>query len=196
MPRLYALLILALALPFTLTACDNNLDDGVGLDTTPAVGCESADAVVLPAGPTTTFLRTAPTDEADPVRPVRLVDLGLQPGDRFRAERLGEFQFRNIDPDSVRYGLLAVFSSDATLLDRIERERVPGAISAGRDYVSPPTHSRSLPTDIPEDFAVFDVDTLTVPEGSVYLFVSPVDDFYADNLDQDGDHRLCITHVE
>ena len=193
---LHLCLVVLLALSFTLTACDSSREEEEGEDTDPAVGCNDAGAITLQVPPTATYLRTSANDEAAASQPVRLAGIDLQPGDRIRAERLGEYQFRDIHPDSVRYGIVAVFSSDTQLLGRDVLNRVPGAIDAGEDAVTPFAFRDNVPTDIPEDFAVFEEQTLTVPGGAEYLFLSPFDNAFNDNLDDDGDFRLCITHVD
>lgn len=197
--------LISISISFAFVACDTGSiereDDPppvTGEDTAPAVGCEEDTAIELQVPPTATFLRVAPSDLTLPAPAYRLAELGagLVPGTRIRVERLGEYQFRDIHPDSVRFGILAVFSSDATLLDRSERERVPGAIDAGDDFTSRPSFRDNAATDIPEDFAVFEEDTLVVPEGAEYIFVSPEDDSFEDNLDEDGDFRLCIVPLD
>lgn len=189
-----------LALSLGLTACDSSEDEEgeEGEDTDYAIGCDDPEAITIPIPPTATYLRTAPSDNAPPTQPVRLSDVGLQPGDRIRVERLGEFQWRALQhPDSVLYGVVAVFSSDDVLLDRSERARIPGAIDVGRDYVTRPSYRDGRATDIPEDFGVsFEVDTLTVPAGAAFIFASPDDSTFEDNGDEDEDFRLCITTVE
>jgi hypothetical protein len=190
-------LLTLLAFALTLTACDSGSDEEEGEDTEPAIGCDDPGAITLQVPPRATYLRASTTDEATPAPAYRLDELGagLQPGTTVRTQRLGEYQFRDIHPDSVRYRMVAVFSSDDTLLDRTLRERVPGAIDAGDDYTTQPSHRDGGATDIPEDFAIFDSATVVVPEGAEYLFVSPEDDHLMDNLDEDGDFRLCITPV-
>jgi hypothetical protein len=185
-------LAIVLALSFTLTACDSGSDEEEGADTDPAIGCDDAGAISVQVLPRATYLRS---DNAEPAQAFRLSDAGLQPGTRVRLERLGEFQFRDIDPDLVSTRIVAVFSSDDVLLDRTERARVPGAIDAGSDFVTRPTFGSGQATDIPEDFDIDGVDTLTVPENAAFLFVSPNDGKFDDNLDQDEDFRLCITQV-
>lgn len=194
---LHFCLAATLALSLTLTACDSGSKpgDNEGLDTEPAIGCNDPGAITLPVPPRSTYLRTSPTDESDPAPAYRLAGLGtgLQPGTTIHLERLGEYQYRDIDPDSVRYRIIAVFSATDTLLARSQRARVPGAIDAGADFVTMPSFRDGGATDIPEDFAILDTTTVVIPEGAAYIFVSPDDDRYGDNLDVDNDFRLCIT---
>jgi hypothetical protein len=191
-------LAIVLALSFTLTACDSGSDEEEGADTDPAIGCDDAGAITIQVPPRATSPRASPPDRATPAQPSRLADLGdgLEPGTAVRVQRLGEYQYRDIHPDSVRYRMVAVFSSDDTLLEKTERARVPSAIDAGEDYVTRPSHRDDGATDIPEDFAIFDSETVVVPEGAEYIFVSAEDDRFGDNLDEDNDFRLCITPVE
>ena len=184
-----------LVLLLALAACDGAQEEGI--DTDPALGCDAPDAATVGIEPTATYLLTREEDEARPAQAVPLADLGVGPGSRVRVERLGEFQFRaRLNPDSVSYGAVAVFSSSRTLRDRAERVRVPGALDAGDDYVTAPTLGEGASTDIPEDFRVVGVDTLEVPAGAAFLFVSPDDREFQDNLDEDDDFRLCFTPVE
>ncbi|MDX1530533.1 MAG: hypothetical protein R3362_03320, partial [Rhodothermales bacterium] len=130
---------------------------------------------------------------------LRLADLGVVPGDELRLERLGEFQYEGQDDVTlVRYRLLAVFSASDAVRPTAERERVEGALDAGSDYVSMASHNDDLDTDIPEDFLVAGDGATTqvrVPERAAFLLFSPDDDYFADNLDEDADYRVCVTRL-
>ena len=199
MRHLWFLAFLLTASALTLPACDSG-EEKEGLDTEREIGCDDPEAIAFRVRPKATYLRTASTDRAEEAPAYRLSDRGLAPGDSLNLQRLGEYQYRTpTDPDSVRYGILAVFSSTSTLLDADQPNRVPGAIDAGEDYVTGLTNlSPRVPTDIAEDFAVFDVEgvndteTIVIPDGAVYLFVSPEDNSFGDNQDEDGDFRLCV----
>jgi hypothetical protein len=52
--------------------------------------------------------------------------------------------------------MTGVFSGSETLLTSEERERVPGAVDAGEDYETSPTHNGGAKTDTPEDFPIAD----------------------------------------
>jgi hypothetical protein len=201
-PVLFALLLL-------IAACDSSDTGETGLDTQPDLTCASAEATRIYVPPKATYLRTSERDNnlgAQASVPVRLADLGIQPGDQLRLERLGEFQYNSQHPDLVFFGMLAVFSSTSELLPFNERYRVPGAIVAGAAYAHETrrTHNDNLVTDIPEDFVLgmepngdpsvpFDEQiVVVVPEGAQYLFLSPEDDHFNDNIDQDQDFALCI----
>lgn len=183
-------LLTTLLLPLALTACDSAVP---GPDGEFAEGCEASEAV--PVRTTGTYLRTDDVDDADDPTVVRLRDVGLEAGDTVLFERLGEYQFGNSDPTRVREEMAAVFSRTDNLLDRDERDRVPGAIDAGEDYETRRTFVDDLATDIAEDFFIDEETTVTVPQGAEYLFVAPPDDRFDDNLDDDGDYRLCITEL-
>jgi hypothetical protein len=206
---------LALVLLLVNTGCDSNAPEE-GLDTEPAIGCEAAGDIKLYVPPKATYLRTSDVDVergAQSSVPHRLADLGLEPGDTVLLERIGEFQFNSSHPDLVYWGLLVLFSSTNELLPSSERVRVPGAVAitseAGQTHahVTRRTFFDSHQTDIPEDIVVgmepngnplIPVDDrveVQIPENAAYLFLSPEDDHFADNLDQDGDFHLCITPV-
>jgi len=193
-----------------LAACDSVDPEPTGADTEPDIGCLEADELRIYVPPKATYLRVSEADHdlgAESSVPTRLADLGIQAGDQLRLERLGEFQYNSQHPDLVYYGLLVLFSSSAELLPYDQRHRVPGAIAAGIPHTTSPTHAGGLDTNIPEDFVVgmgtngdprVPVDDpvfVEVPEGAQYLFLSPEDDHFNDNLDQDEDFALCITVV-
>jgi hypothetical protein len=208
--------ILALVLLFVSTGCDSNAPEE-GLDTDPAIGCEAAGDIKLYVPPKATYLRTSDLDANAGVVgsvPHRLADLGLGPGDTVVLERIGEFQYLSEHPDLVYWGLLVLFSSTNELLPYTERHRVPGAVAitspAGETHahVTPPTFIGNHPTDIPEDIvvgmepngdprvSVDDTVEIQIPADAVYLFLSPADDHFSDNLDEDEDFHLCITPVD
>jgi hypothetical protein len=182
-----------------------------GLDTTPALGCDGSEEARLYVPPRATYLRVSQQDRASGALdaiPHQLSALGIAPGDQLRLERLGEFQFNQSHPDLVYYGLLVLFSSTNQLLPHTELHRVPGALAVGDPHQTRPTFHGNLPTNIPEDFVVGmgrngdptiprdEPVYVTVPEGAQYLFLSPDDDQFSDNLDVDEDFSLCINIVD
>lgn len=193
-----------------IAACDTADPGETGEDTDPDLGCRSTQEMRIYVPPRATYLRISDIDYDLGVEasvPTRLADLNIQPGDQLRLERLGEFQFNSQHPDLVYYGLLVLFSESSDILAYDQRHRVPGAIAAGVPHTTPPTHSGGHETDIPEDFVVgiepngdpaVPVDDpvyVEVPEGAQYLFLSPADDHFFDNIDEDEDFALCITVV-
>lgn len=151
-------------------------------------------------GPTTTYLHvcTNPADQfydgdVIDVDPIVLADHGLTPGDRIHFELVGDF---NNGVSEVVRGM-GVFSSSDTLLAATESHRVPGAVDAGEDYVTSPTHGCGQePTDIPEDFAYDTPDTVTIPAGATHLFLCVRDSWYADNSDLDDDCGVNLWKLE
>ena len=142
-------------------------------------------------GPKTTYLHVC-TNQADPfydgdvvdVDPILLADYELAPGDRIHFELVGDF---NNGVTEVARGM-GVFSSNDTLLAATESHRVPGAIEAGEDYVTGPTHGcGEQTTDIPEDFAYDTPKTVAIPAGATHLFLCVRDTWYGDNSDLDDD---------
>jgi hypothetical protein len=154
--------------------------------------------------PKSSLLRLQPSDDEalDPL----VIDLfGLQsgvgnqklrPGDPIGLTVTGSFarQFSTVDGSATE--LIGVFSSSPTVLPGDQPNRIPGAIDAGPDVVTP-GYLECLffpicwvvPTDIPEDFRIdaFDGEgnpqdlILTVPAGARYLIVAPRDNTYEDN---------------
>lgn len=136
-------------------------------------------------------------DEAvDPIV-VRLSELDLEPGDPIGLKVIGTYAKGFSTVDGSETGVLGVFSSDGAVLGGNVQHRVPGAIDAGEDYVTPlSTHVECLffpicwfvPTDIDEDFRIDSfVDgeaqelQLVVPPGAEYLILAPTDTNFEDN---------------
>ena len=142
---------------------------------------------------TSTFLRTngdnlgpmliAPDDQYAPsVMGFRLSAYGMFPGDFIKIT--SDLPYSTNDAGTTHgTNLVAVFSSTSEILtDPSEQHRVPGAIDAGTDVVTPPTHFGGLPTDIPEDFlATREGVVVRVPDNADYIFVSHLDSFFSDN---------------
>jgi len=165
-------------------------------------GCE-IDATI-PVDPAATYLQTEAASALDAV-PVDLAAACIQPGDKIRLQRLGEWDCG--DPcDKGLDSLLGVFSSSATLLPQSESHRVPDAIPAGQSITTSGagiTLQGGGVTDIPEDFIIAgntaqraDHTCLVVPEGATHLFLSVSDSVYGDNTDPDGDFAVHITPAE
>lgn len=92
--------------------------------------------------------------------------------------------------------MIGVFSSSSTLLAATNQNRVPGAIDAGTDIVTAPTHFGALATDIPQDFFISGAGTtLVIPTGAAYLFVAAHDSLYGDNTDPDADYAVQLEAV-
>ncbi len=97
------------------------------------------------------------------------------------------------------FGLSAVFSSSPLLLGPNQLNRVPGAIAAGPNWVSPVTFIGAVPTDIPEDFQVDNPTgtangvTLVIPAGAQFIFAAAEDDFFSNNNNA-PEFYLSITH--
>src|SRR5687768_14559113 len=109
----------------------------------------------ISVNPRRTYLRvdTATDGGALAAIPIELTSLSLAPGDKITLTRLGDFScYSGCGDASV--GMIAVFSSSNTLLGSHQLQRVPGAIDAGVDVVTAPTYWQTIPTDIPQDFAV------------------------------------------
>lgn len=139
-----------------------------------------------------TYLRTGSDPGALAAVPIALAGLGLTPGDSVSLTRRGAFDCGSPCIDD-RGHMIALFSSSSTLLAITQLHRVPGAIDAGVDFVTAPTHWGGLATDIPEDFQVLGTGvTVAVPAGAAYLFVVAHDSLYGDNTDPNGDFAVEI----
>lgn len=137
---------------------------------------------VVRVDPTSTYLRTDPADGAGRARAVPLSALGLEAGERARLVRVGRWRSVTGGP---RTELVALFSADDSLRMSTRRRRVPGALDAGTDHRTRPTHHGHAPTDVPGDFGFGgpgrDTVTVTVPERARYLFFSVDDTLFSDN---------------
>lgn len=155
---------------------------------------EPAPSQELRVRPSRTYLRTQ-GDAASDVVPIDLELRGFEAGDPLVIERTGEYE-----GSLSRSGLTGIFSSTNELGDSSQLVRLPGAIDAGIDIVTPRTAVDQLATDVPEDFAIasasnpaLDTLELNVPPGARYLFVSPFDDRFEDNSDADDDFGFRLS---
>jgi hypothetical protein len=127
---------------------------------------------------------------------VVLEDAGLAPGDilklSYSVTPPGLYLICNNSAflrTAAQIGVIGVFSSSDTLLghnavDPVKPLRVPGAIDAGTDAFTGPTHfCNNEPNDIPQDFQIFPPggSTMQIPAGATHLFLGINDSFYADN---------------
>jgi len=157
--------------------------------------------IKLPVDPRGAYLLTSTADSPNPPLTISLASLGIKPGDVISAVSVG-------DEDACGVGqfcsgelfapfVCGVFSSSNTLLPAGGTlNRVPGAIAPNFATAfscgTGQTTVGNLPTDIPQDFALFG-ERVTVPVGAAYLFVAVADTFYADNIDPNGDFGVAIT---
>jgi hypothetical protein len=129
----------------------------------------------IPLLPKATYLHTC-EDPAAGTTPINLAQWGIKSGDVILLDS-------EDDPDWSPPEMIAVFSSNATLLRGNLLHRVPGAIDAGADFATVATEEcGGEVTDIPEDFAVFwNGAIVKVPAGATHLFVCANDSKYSDN---------------
>jgi hypothetical protein len=140
------------------------------------------------------FLRLDPSDQAQNARIVTLADHGFAPSQSLRIEVLGDYD--NGPGGDVFAGIMAVFSSSATLLGPTLVARVPDAIDAGMDYTTIPTCPNNLATDIPQDFTIVPGGVeVQIPAGATHLFLATRDCLYRDNTDPDGDFGVRLEDV-
>ena len=160
----------------------------------------SAEAAIISLDPSRTYFHTDSSDTGADAIPIDLGSLGLVSGDLIGLRVVGDFSYctpgSSCDFDTA-VGTTAVFSSSPTLLGRNESHRIPGAIDAGFDHVTGLTFFESEPTDIPQDFFIssfFDV-FVEIPVGATHLFLAPIDSYWQDNHDPDGDYGVSISEV-
>lgn len=149
-------------------------------------------AVDVPVVSNATYFRPDRAESPPSASAVALAPLGIAPGMVLDVRSVGDW---NNGPGGDIYSpMMVVFSSSATLLDRFQRYRVPGALGVGRNNITLITCPSSDSLDIPQDFLV-DQDTtiVTVPAGAAYLFVSTADCYWIDNTDPDHDLKLRLT---
>jgi hypothetical protein len=150
-------------------------------------------AATIKVDPKQTFLRTN-SDSALASVPIVIADIGFKPGDWVLVKRLGDFKAGTAYSD-VSTSMIALFSGSATLLASANLHRVPDAIDAGADHVTPKTYHGDLDTDVPEDFLVSDGAIVRIPPAATHLFVCPPDSLFYDNTDPDNDYAVSITRA-
>ncbi|UCG52701.1 MAG: S8 family serine peptidase, partial [Candidatus Latescibacterota bacterium] len=143
--------------------------------------------------PRMTYLHICDDPGTQPAMIVRLVDLGIKPGDVLCLDAEGRFGTGS--GSEVEDRAMGVFSSSNVLRAAGNLHRVPGAIDAGEDYATAPTfHCGEEATDIPQDFLVYDT-IIRVPTGATHLFLSALDRKFGDNSDNNGDYGVQISIV-
>ncbi len=154
----------------------------------PALAFADVTLTMSGAGP---YLRVDPTDVAGSPRIVPLADYGFAPGSTLRITPLGDFH-NGIDGD-IHTPMFAVFSASSVLLAPNLQQRVAGALDAGTDTNSGLTCPSGLPTDIAEDFFVpVGGVEVVIPAGATHLFIQPVECYFIDNSDPDGDYAVSL----
>lgn len=155
----------------------------------------TACASVFALNPQATYLHI--NGDVDlPATAVKLSDFAASSGDFLLLQRLGDFSFTGVSGE-VGMGMTAVFSSSPTLDLASSLNRVLGAIEAGSDVATDPTFLGSQPTDISQDFAVTGAGVVVqVPIGALYIFFSPADSMFNDNLDVDNNWAVNIERVD
>ncbi|MBN2367232.1 MAG: T9SS type A sorting domain-containing protein [Calditrichaeota bacterium] len=168
------IIVLLLAFQFHIFAQTNNLDTTISIN------------------PKQTYLRINNDPGTLDAIPLALDSLGISWGDSLMLQQMGDYD--NGPGGDVYTAMIGVFSTNDSLLDPSQPHRVPGAIEAGEDYVSSPTWSGNLATDIPEDFRI-DTTYISVPDSAEYIFVCAHDSKYGDNSDPDNDFGVRIVII-
>ena len=172
-----------------------------------AVVSSNANAAVISLESTSSFLLRDSSDILFGTTDATVIDLsslGFLAGDTILLESLGDFD-KGPGGDTITDWTLGVFSFSDTLLAPTVSHRVPDAIDAGVDYISPNTWSwdtyttTANSTDIEEDFRIFGEATggtiINIPSGAQFLFVGNLDNGTRDNADPDNDYALRITEL-
>jgi hypothetical protein len=143
--------------------------------------------------PKASFLRVCNDPGALEAEPLNLATHGIYPGDYVLIDQLGSY-----DGGGGWHNLVnmhGVFSSSDVLLAGDQLNRVQGAIDAGEDIYTIPTHNCGGElTDIPEDFEIYPYVRIQVPAGAKYLFVAPNESKYEDNYN-DGGYGFQISKI-
>jgi len=157
---------------------------------------------IIPVDPNATYLLTNNDPGSEGAAPINLALSGLQPGDHVIFQALGDLCYYASDCSAFNVPpptMVAVFSTNSTLLSSGLLNRVPGAIGdVGTPVFTGPTFYGQLSTDISQDFVIWHAPNstdITIPPGAAFLFVSIGDSLYGDNVDRDGDLALSISHV-
>jgi len=118
---------------------------------------------------------------------------GIYPGDYILIDQLGSYDGGGGWNNQTN--MHGVFSSSNVLLGGDQLHRVQGAINAGEDINTNPTHNCGGEyTDIPEDFEIEPYVIIKVPVGAKYIFLAPNDTKYEDNYNDDG-YAVQITKI-
>ncbi|MCP5069755.1 MAG: hypothetical protein GY946_24570 [bacterium] len=147
--------------------------------------------VINPKG---TYLHHVNETNPQPPLVIDLAEIDVLPGDTLRITREGRWEgFFQGNQQRVA----AVFSSTDQLNPVVppaiawvnfwhwltfQSNRVPGAIEAGLNVVTPLTFAYWNRTDIPQDFEITGTVEVVVPGNAQYLFLSPIDIAYSDNI--------------
>lgn len=131
-----------------------------------------------------TYLRYV-WDNPKAPRVINLAQIDAKPGDVLEFNPEGSF----LSGTRTSNRMAAAFSSSNSLSGNPSffgsRDRLPGGIDAGLDVITPRTLYFGLPTDISEDFEVKPGTQVTVPTGAQYLFFTPIDNYFQDNVSTD-----------
>ena len=162
--------------------------------------CPQTVADTVTINPRATYLRTNRDPNAVTTQAFSLA--GLVPRGGFITLTMsGDESYGFSSGEGQFLGIYGVFSTSDVILPSDQLERIPGAIFVPglSDAESGLTWNGGLPTDIAEDFLIFDPgppvingQTIQVPDGANYLFMAVIDSYYSDNGDRDGDLAMTI----
>ncbi len=110
----------------------------------------------------------------------------LNEGDLLGFERVGTYSCCSGVEDTSS-GLGGVFSNYINFL-------TPGPFTNAPAFLSLPTYYNNIPTDIPQDFSIFQNNVVyaQVPKGATQVLFTARDSFFSDNTDDNGDFSVYI----
>lgn len=152
--------------------------------------------VSIPVNVMATYLRTNGDASVLPAPGIPLSAVGTGAGQWVRIETTGAYNGGGTG--DVQQALFCLFSSSGTLLPDGTTNRVPGALAAGPQAVSPRTYQGNIATDIPQDFIVasngYENGVLVhVPAGATHVFCSIPDNYFTNNADPNNDFAVVFT---
>jgi hypothetical protein len=116
------------------------------------------------------YLQGSPLDKTAAPLVIPLADIGAKPGDTLKIARVGTYDDISELRDGNQTAAGAVFSSSNTVNASSQHNRIPGAIAAS----GAPAFNTGFPSDIPQDFAIANSPTVTIPAGAAFLIIAPV----------------------
>ncbi|HTO55233.1 MAG TPA: hypothetical protein VMR50_17755 [Myxococcota bacterium] len=126
------------------------------------------------------YLEAGAVDQPQPPVVIALADIGAKAGDRLKIARVGTWDETTELKDGNSTAAGAVFSSSNVILGTNQRNRVKGALhTAAPNYVTGGFTIACIiwpfctieTTDIPQDFAIANSPTVTIPTGAKYLVI-------------------------
>src|SRR5690606_6170559 len=127
---------------------------------------------------------------------VPLAAVGSGAGQLLSIRVTGHYQINGLGGDT-QTPLIAVFSSNGTLLPDGQQYRLPGALAAGPSHTSANAYYGNLVTDIPQDFIISRTSwdnglVVRVPVGATYVFVATTSSHYGNHSDPNSNFAVVF----